>query len=248
MKAGINLSKLDDPSTWIRVEGYCKDVIDHIPNLSSYEQNLENFRKANKDFFSNDDLSKIVLWKHTVGKNRIYNIKYLKSNTDEQVQSCSRKAIELAKAIKLEDCLDEDNSLSQTGRKLVQDAINELGQLKGVGPATASAVLTLIRPDIFCYLYDEVIDCFEAQRDYKISNYLRVNSRCLQIAKKLGEDWTSGRVAKTVWTAARYLAANGEDLTEDDGSAQNTDGKPSADEASDDDGEEEKRDSKRQKI
>ena len=45
-----------------------------------------------------------------------------------------------------------------------------------------------------------------------MSNYLRVNSRCLQIAKKLAGSWTPSRVAKTIWTAARFLAANGEDL------------------------------------
>ena len=212
-QAGMNLVALDDPQTWERVEGHCADIIESIPNLKKYEKSLEPLRTA-KECFTKAELDTVVLWKHTVGKNRIYNVKYLNSNTDQSVQDNSRAAIALALSINADDCLEaSDGSLSVAGRKAIQEAMGELGKLKGVGPATASAVLTLVRPDMFCYLYDEVIDCFEPQRDYKISNYLRVNSRCLQIAKTLGAGWTPSRVAKTIWTAARFLAANGEDLS-----------------------------------
>jgi len=201
-------------------------------------------------YISQEELDHIVLWKHSVGKNRIYNVKYLNSNTDQEVRTQSRRAIAVAKGIDLAECFEEttppsskrsnkkgggggsdgdddndngsssdggdnsDGGLNDTGRAAVQEAIGELGKLKGVGPATASAVLTLIRPDVFCYLYDEVIDCFEPQRDYKMANYLRVNNRCLQLARTLGDGWTTSRVAKTIWTAARYLAVNGVDLTD----------------------------------
>jgi len=212
-QAGINLVKLDDPKTWERVEEHCASVIESIPNLKKYERQLEALGTA-KECFNKAELDTVVLWKHTVGKNRIYNVKYLNANTDQNVQDNSRAAISLALAINAEECLEEsDGSLSGAGRKAIQEAMGELGKLKGVGPATASAVLTLVRPDLFCYLYDEVIDFFEPQRDYKISNYLRVNSRCLQIAKTLGGSWTPSRVAKTIWCAARFLAANGEDLS-----------------------------------
>ena len=212
VEAGINLVALDDPGTWERVEEHCASVIESIPNLTQYESSLESLGKS-KEFFTKAELDKVVVWKHTVGKNRIYNVKYLNANADEYVRKHSRQAIALANSIRTKDCLESDGSLNADGKKAISDAIGELGKLKGVGPATASAVLTLVRPDLFCYLYDEVIDCFEPQRDYKISNYLRVNSRCLQIAKTLGGSWTSSRVAKTIWTAARFLAANGEDLS-----------------------------------
>lgn len=210
----MNLVSLDNVRTWEKVEEHCKDVIDSIPNLKAYELALEQLGSS-KEFFSKAELDQIVLWKHTVGKNRIYNVKYLNANKDESIKKHSRAAITLAANIDLAKCLEKDGSLSQNGRTAIQEAIGELGKLKGVGPATASAILTLVRPDVFCYLYDEVIDCFEPQRDYKISNYLRVNSRCLQLARTLGGDWTTSRVAKTIWTAARFLAINGEDLTEE---------------------------------
>lgn len=204
----FNLVQLNDPRTWDRVEESCAELIDKVPNLKQYERNLEALGTA-KEYFTKPELDAVVLWKHTVGKNRIYNVKYLNTNTDASVQEHSRAAIALALCMNMEECQESDGSLSVAGRKAMQECIGELGKLKGVGPATASAVLTLVRPDMFCYLYDEVIDCFEPQRDYKISNYLRVNSRCLQIAKTLGGSWTSSRVAKTIWTAARFLAAKG---------------------------------------
>lgn len=211
-QAGFNLVALDDPRTWERVERHGEEVIDSIPNLVEYERALEELGTA-KECFTKAELDKIVLWKHTVGKNRIYNRKYLEANTDEDVREHTRAAISLALSINVDDCVGADGVLNPAGKKSIQDVIACLDKLKGVGAATASAAMVLVRPDIFCYLYDEVIDCFEPQRDYKVSNYLRVNSRCLQIARKLGGEWTTSRVAKTIWIAARFLALHGEDLS-----------------------------------
>jgi hypothetical protein len=211
-EASFTLVALDDPKTWERVERHGEEVMESIANLKEYERSLQELGQS-KECFTKEELDKIVLWKHTVGKNRIYNRKYLEQNTDEAVQEHSRAAISLALSIKADECLTADGALNTLGKKSIQDVIACLDKLKGVGSATASAAMVLVRPDIFCYLYDEVIDCFETQRDYKISNYLRVNSRCLQIARKLGGDWTTSRVAKTIWIAARYLALYDEDLS-----------------------------------
>jgi len=145
VKAGMNLLALDDVSTWEKVEDHCKNVIDSIPNLRQYERDLTQLGSTKKSF-NKSELDRVVLWKHTVGKNRIYNVKYLNSNTEESIRYHSTAAIALARAIKLKDCVEKDGSLNQTGRAAVQEAVGELGKLKGVGPATASAILTLIRP------------------------------------------------------------------------------------------------------
>jgi hypothetical protein len=211
-QAGANLVALDDPRTWEQVERHGEEVISSIPHLKEYQRALEEFGTT-KECFTKAELDKIVLWKHTVGKNRVYNRKYLAANTDEAVREHSRAAITLAHSISVADCLGADGALTAAGKKSIQEVVACLDKLKGVGPATASAAMVLVRPDIFCYLYDEVIDCFESKRDYKISNYLRVNSRCLQIARSLGGDWTTSRVAKTIWIASRFLAIRGEDLS-----------------------------------
>lgn len=211
-QASFTLVALDDPKTWERVERHGEEVLESIANLTEYERSLEEMGPS-KECFTKDELKKIVSWKHSVGKNRVYNLKHLEQNSDDAVQEHSRAAISLALKIKPEECLTADGSLNATGKKSIQDVIACMDKLKGVGPATASAALVLVRPDFFCYLYDEVIDCFETQRDYKIANYLRVNSRCLQIAHKLGVGWTPSRVAKAIWIAARYLALYDEDLS-----------------------------------
>ena len=112
------------------------------------------------------------------------------------------------------ECLvSETGELSPKGNVAIKEALGELTQLKGVGPATATAVLCRYRPDLFCYMYDEVIDTFEPKRDYTLAVYLRINSQCLKIAKTLGNGWTSHRVATVLWTAARVASQGGDDLT-----------------------------------
>ena len=266
VQAGVNLvTTLRSVQAWEVIEGHGREVVNAIPHLVEREESLQRLAgracavgASTSDqpigdtasiltYFTKSDLDAIVLWKHTVGKNRIYNIKYLNANGEDAVRKHSQRALQLARQIQLDNLLllpkhnneddngndnnddnDDNNNneeedvggggggqlLSASGRALIQEPLAELGKLKGVGPATASAILSLIRPDIFCYLYDEVIDCFEPQRDYKMSNYLRVNGRCLQLAHNLGGgSWTAARVAKTIWIAARYLALHGRDPT-----------------------------------
>jgi hypothetical protein len=245
VEAGVNLVALNDVKVWERIESHCAAVTAQIPRLTEHEAAVNELMGGQddapggsgkpKECFTKSELDKVVLWKHTVGKNRIYNIKYLNANTDDAIETHSRAAIAIARTISASDCLEEDGTLSATGRASMQEAIGELGKLKGVGPATASAILSLVRPDVFCFLYDECIDTFEKTRDYKVSNYLRVNSRCLQLARDLGADWTTARVAKTIWTAARFLALNGRDLTADlryDNTSNNDDDTEGGDSAS----------------
>jgi hypothetical protein len=213
-QAGSNLVALDDPRTWERVERHSEVVIDSIPNLIDYESTLEEFSSSlQRQYFTKSELEKIIRWKHTVGKSRPANRKLMENNSESEVQEHTGSAITKAQNIKFEECFNNDGSLSMEGKKSIQDAIACMDKLKGIGPAGASAVLSLIRPDIFCYFYDEVIDCFENKREYRVANYLRVNSRCLQIARKLGGEWNTRRVAKTIWIASRFLALQGEDLS-----------------------------------
>jgi len=220
VQAGVHLVEAVEVirEEWEKVESFCQVVIDDIPKLKELENALHAFATtAKRSSFSKAELHQIVLWKHTVGKNRAFNMKHIIANSDESVKEYSTKAIQLAREIDLNGLVDVNSgAMNQNGKKSVQAALENLTKnLKGVGPATASAMMTLVRPDIFCYLFDEVIDVFEPKRDYTLPIYLRVNSRCLQIAQKLGGEWTSGRVAKTIWMAARFLAERGKDPTKE---------------------------------
>jgi len=103
-------------------------------------------------------------------------------------------------------------------------AIDAFCKLKGVGPATASALLCLYKPDMFAFMDDEIIEClYEGTRGYTVKIYLDVNQKCCELAKALNKIekekkklWTPCRVGKTLWTAARIAATcatKEEDLT-----------------------------------
>jgi hypothetical protein len=220
-QAAADLILSDNVHTWECVETNWTLVIDSIPDLRIYEESLQSVAKSisaaaasSKDSISKTELNQIVGWKHRVGKNRAFNVKHILANTDAAVESHSRAAINLIRNAKSSNLLDANGGLNAHGQSVVQQALAELGHLKGVGPATASAILTLVRPDIFCYMYDEVIDCFETKRDYKATQYVKINSRCLQLAHALGPTWTTSRVAKAIYTAARVLAIHGTQVIE----------------------------------
>lgn len=237
-QAGSNLVELDDPNLWERVEKHSEEVIDSIPNLQEYEKSLEMFQSQQKKYFTKKELDQIIQWKHTVGKSRPANKKLMEQNSDSEVQEHTRSAIAIAVKIKVDEAISADGSLTPQGKNDVQDAIAHMDKLKGIGPAGSSAVLSLIRPDIFSFFFDEVIDCFEPKREYRVTTYLRVNNRCLQIAKKLGGEWTSNRVAKTIWVASRFLALYGDDLSSSNNlTAENAAGDDDDDDENHNDGE-----------
>jgi hypothetical protein len=173
VEAGLSLASLRTVSVWERIERHGPEVAAGIPGLTEHETALRAIMAGAagtpshgkpKPHFTKSELDQVVQWKHSVGKNRIYNVKHLNANTDEAVKRHSKSAIDLAMNIDAGECLEEDGALSAGGRAAMQEAIGELGKLKGVGPATASAILSLVRPDVFCFMYDEAIDVFEKTR------------------------------------------------------------------------------------
>jgi hypothetical protein len=218
VQAAVRLAALIDVSVWERVEAQHKQVISSIKNLDDLTAKCEalgtSISKLHQQkiasCISKEELLEVVIeWKFAVGKPRRALMKHLHSNCNVNVQICSTNAISKANAILPSDetgQLDDDH---------IKEALDELTELKGVGPATASAVLRLVRPDIFCYMYDEVIDCFLPKRTYTLPVYLEINRECRNIAKQL-PGWNPARVARALWVAARICAADGEDHTLND--------------------------------
>ena len=209
-------STTNDVRLWEKVEAQWDDVLRSMPDrigrlLVSHHQSMERLgeqlrnQNASKASLTKQELLEVVIpWKFAVGKPRPALWKLLRSNTEESVINCTAKGISLAQSI-------------PTGKKKVKEddikeAIHALTDLQGVGPATASVVLSLVRPDVFAYMFDEVIDCFLPKRTYTLAVYLQCNKACHDLAEKL--KWTPARVASTLWIAARACAAETvEDLT-----------------------------------
>lgn len=175
-------------------------------------------KKSSSGMMTKEQLLNIIIeWKFAKGKPRNALKPMLKSNSDASVTTASKRAFETANGIPKNDTSDGKYN------DQLKSAINELCELKGVGPATASAILSLYRPDIFAFMDDELIEClYDGKRGYTLKIYLAVNEKCREIAKELNEaedksdedgssEWTPCRVGKALWTLATMSATNDED-------------------------------------
>jgi hypothetical protein len=139
-----------------------------------------------------DELCKIMEWKIIRGKFRPL-LKLVSSNININVIKASTSSFKYAK----------------NGN--ITLAINELSTLKGIGPATASAILSSIYPDLFPFMADEVIESTNQTRDYTINTYLIIQDLVLLKSNELTKEtndkellqiWTPEDVGKALWTVA----------------------------------------------
>ena len=175
------------------LEEFCQDLGDGL------REKLAN--PASDDFhISQEQLLKIVEWKFAKGKPRYALMKHLNANTETTIQDCSSRAFNIVSD------KEKDSDL------IIKKSIDTLCELKGVGPATASAILCLLRPDLFSFMDDEVIESLYAnKRGYTFAIYRQVNQRCTELANVLLDDyWNPWRVGRALWTASKLYAANDE--------------------------------------
>mmetsp|Transcript_15696 Transcript_15696/g.28548 ORF Transcript_15696/g.28548 Transcript_15696/m.28548 type:complete len:267 (-) Transcript_15696:1348-2148(-) len=200
--AAARLASIESLTIWKRTESQYSDMIsekggDKLLSLDKFCDELgEKLTGMTEPFISEEELFKVVEWKFAKGKPRYALMKYLKANGEDSIKKASREAFA---------SVDEDD---------IQASINKFCQLKGVGPATASAILSLYKPDLFSFMDDEVIEClFDGKRGYTLKIYMAVNNKCAELATTLGSAWTPRRVGKALWTASRICASGGDDLT-----------------------------------
>lgn len=197
--AGKRLSKCHDKGVWSLVELQTSEIVSHLDGFKEIDNKYRQIGRSlskdgSKNYITKQELLSVVSWKFSVGKPRHALMKHLRSNTEASVREHSAAAIAKAK------------SSAEADTESTKKALEELINLKGVGPATASAVLTLLQPNLFAYMYDEVIECFLPKRTYTLSTYLTLNTNCIKLANILGDRWTASRVATALWTAARANA------------------------------------------
>jgi len=203
VEAAVRLAAIEDPILWQRIEEQYGAMMmekggELLSGLNDWAENFgAEMREKKKDkFITTDDLEKIVEWKFKKGKARPGLWKYLKSNSSTSIQEYSRASFERA---------DKND---------VEGSITEMTKPKGVGAATASAILSFYKPELFVFMDDEVIECLhKGPRAYTQNIYLAINEKCKVLASKFGETWTPCKVGRALWTAARIMATEGDDLT-----------------------------------
>jgi hypothetical protein len=210
--AGKRLFTCTDLKVWLSVEEqFDRQILERIKDLKDIDQQYhalgEHLSHESKTHITKEELLICVRWKFLVGKPRQALMKLLHSNTETSVQEYSTTSIKFARSISPTNTPKED--IAEI-RDKVKKAMEALMNLKGVGPATASTVLSLVRPDFFAYMYDEAIESCGLKRTYNLSTYITVNEHCQNIANNLNgnndDKWTASRVARALWTASRAKA------------------------------------------
>ncbi|XP_012068157.1 uncharacterized protein LOC105630802 isoform X1 [Jatropha curcas] len=145
-------------------------------------------------YITTPELSKLMQWKLSRGKWRPRLLEFVSSLDEELVKSASQKAFE---------------SLPD-----VSKAVSQLTVLKGVGPATASAVLAAYAPDVAPFMSDEAMEAaLGSSKSYTLKQYLFFVDKLQSKAKELsidGDFFTPSDVERALWSSvvgAKLLAS-----------------------------------------
>jgi hypothetical protein len=155
-----------------------------------YRQELPDLIAARPEpYVTRGELVWVVEWKMARGVWRARNLHLARSNEPEQVESATKAAFAL---------VDEPRK-----------ALKAFDPLKGVGPATASAVLAAYRPDLYPFFDDVVSDQIPSLPvgEFTVKNYLAyveaLRSRADELARSCQDrSWTAHQTGMSLWSAA----------------------------------------------
>lgn len=149
-------------------------IHDELPSL---------IKSRSPHYLQHSELAQIMKWKLTRGKNRPLQ-KLVESNTTKAVTDASSLAFRQIE----ENCSTED-------------IFDSIMTLRGVGVATASAVLAILAPEKFPFMADEVVESVtDDGREYTMKVYEKMKRSLIEKAKNL--EWDAERVGRALWTCA----------------------------------------------
>nr|GMD80792.1 Ena/VASP-like protein [Ipomoea batatas] len=169
------------------------------PNLLSLDAFYRNelpllLRQRNPTpYLTTSDLTKLMQWKLTRGKWRPRLLDFVSSLDDAVVKPASQAAFQ---------------SLPD-----VSKAVSELTVLKGVGPATASAILAAYAPDVAPFMSDEAMQAaLGNSKDYTLKQYLVFVDKLQAKAEELtamGVSFTPSDIERALWSCAMGVKLSG---------------------------------------
>jgi hypothetical protein len=132
------------------------------------------------------ELSRVMRWKLKSGKMRPNLQKFIDSLGAADVQRCSQAAFA---------------ALPLKGGEGLKAALRHLCELKGVGPATASLVLSLYQPTRCAFMSDEALLLLLGEKKYTERECVQLTELCAARARELGPPWTAQRVQRCIWAS-----------------------------------------------
>ena len=181
----------DDPAVWrAALASYPRAIerqgVARLPALDHwYRAELPvSLTARSPAFVTGEELERVTEWKMARGVWRQRNLLLVRSNAAETVERVSREALERA-----------PDPVAP---------IKGLATLAGVGPATASAVASAVRPDIYPF-FDEVVAVQAPDLGpvaFTLGYYRRYAEALRERARRIGDDWTPSMVERALWAAA----------------------------------------------
>ncbi|XP_020105184.1 uncharacterized protein LOC109721803 [Ananas comosus] len=159
-------------------------------------------RRGPKPFLSKSELLRVVQWKLSRGQWRPRLMGYAEALGEAEVEAASRAAFA---------------AIPDLAR-----AVSELTALKGVGPATASAILAAFAPEIAPFMSDEAMMVAMGNKEYTLKHYLAFAEKLQKKAKELsvdGESFTPTDIERALWSSvvgSKALSSSEKDVPKAD--------------------------------
>jgi len=144
--------------------------------------------RGKEGHLTHEELVQLIKWKLARGKFRPRLKDLIQMNTPRVVMQETKKAFR---------AIDK--------RKDIESAVSALSNLKGVGPAMASAVLAAMAPELAPFMADELLLSMPEVEglDYTMKEYMKLvekTKECVDRLNAQGGEWTPHKVEMAVWT------------------------------------------------
>ncbi|CAL8469581.1 g9122 [Coccomyxa elongata] len=205
---GSVLWTIDEPAPWLDHLDAAKDRLqalqdDRLTELERWfwEQLPEVLRERSPPQLHGEEIVTIVEWKLKREKWRPKLLDYAKSLKEDDVQQISEEAFNKASKIS-----EKANASADLDGEPLRDALQSLTQLKGVGPATASAILTACCRDVPFMSDEAMAAALTGPKVYTAARYLEfaraLRLKADRLTDKLGRRFSAQDVERALWSEA----------------------------------------------
>ncbi|CAK0784462.1 hypothetical protein CVIRNUC_007666 [Coccomyxa viridis] len=141
---------------------------------------------------TSEELVRIVDWKLTRGKWRPKLLDYAKSHSETTVRAATSAAFDII-------------SSTQSAQADLKAAMGSLTELKGIGPATASAILTAMSPHVPFMSDEAMAAALKGKKEYTLPYFLKYAAAVEEKASSLSTEgcmFTPKDVERALWSEA----------------------------------------------